>query len=107
MNEPEILARTRTFLQETFLYMRPGFALAEGDSLFAKGVIDSMGVVELIGFLRSEFGITVSDEEITEHNLGTLAEISRFVAAKRANDGFGDEGENEASVPRSRSKALR
>jgi len=41
-----------------------------------------MGVMELLGFLGSEFGITAADEEVTEDNLGSLNAIARFVDAK-------------------------
>ena len=85
MNETEILARTRAYVQETFLYMRPGFALGDEDRLLQRGVIDSMGVMELLAFLRSEFGVVVADDDITESNLGTLTDIARYVATHRTN----------------------
>lgn len=80
MNSADILARTRAYVQETFLYMRPGFVLGDEDRLLQRGVIDSMGVMELLAFLRSEFGVVVADEDITESNLGTLSDIARYVA---------------------------
>jgi acyl carrier protein len=79
----DILERTRAYVTANFLYMRPDFALGDDDALLAKGVIDSMGVMELIGFLSAEFGITIADEEITEANLGSLQSIARFVAMKQ------------------------
>jgi len=85
MDETAVLARTRAFVTETFLYMRPGFTLGDQDRLLQRGVIDSMGVMELIAFLRSEFGVDVADDDITESNLGTLADIARYVTAKRGN----------------------
>ena len=78
----EILDRTRAFVRENFLYMRPDLVLGDDDPLLAKGVIDSMGVMEMIGFLTSEFGIAVADEEVTEENLGSLNAIARFVIGK-------------------------
>jgi acyl carrier protein len=87
MDQPAILARTRAFVHDTFLYMRPGFALGDSDRLLQRGVIDSMGVMELIGFLRSEFGVVVPDEDITEQNLGTLTDIGRYIAARLGNGG--------------------
>ena len=81
MTVPQILERTRTFVRENFLYMRPDFPLGDGDSLLTKGVIDSMGVAELLGFLEGEFGIAVPEEAVTEENLGSLSAIARFVAA--------------------------
>jgi len=87
MNHATVLARTRAFVNETFLYMRPGFALGDTDRLLQRGVIDSMGVMEVIAFLRSEFGIVVADEDITETNLGTLADIARYVSAHSNGNG--------------------
>jgi acyl carrier protein len=87
MNDTEILARTRAYVQETFLYMRPDFTLGDQDRLLARGVIDSMGVMELLAFLRSEFGVVVADEDITESNLGTLADIARYVGAHSNGNG--------------------
>jgi acyl carrier protein len=87
MNQATVLARTRAFVYETFLYMRPGFALGDTDRLLQRGVIDSMGVMELIAFLRSEFGIVVADEDITETNLGTLSDIARYVSAHSNGNG--------------------
>ena len=77
MDHAAILTRTRAYVNETFLYMRPDFTLGDQDRLLQRGVIDSMGVMELLVFLRSEFGVVVADEDITESNLGTLADIAR------------------------------
>jgi len=82
---PAVLARTRTYIQETFLYMRPAFVLGDDDGLLEKGVIDSMGVLELIGFLQTQFAIVIRDEDVTEENFGTLADIARYVVARDGN----------------------
>jgi acyl carrier protein len=65
--------------------MRPGFVLGDDDRLLERGIIDSMGVLELIAFLETEFGIVVVDEDVTDENLGTLASIHRYVASRRRN----------------------
>lgn len=82
MTEPEILVAVERFIHETFLYMRPDLVLQADDRLLARGVIDSMGIMELIAWLQDTFGIALADEEITEANLGTLTAITRFVAGK-------------------------
>ncbi|HEY3279525.1 MAG TPA: acyl carrier protein [Gemmatimonadales bacterium] len=82
MTVPEILERTRAYVRENFLYMRPDFPLGDGDRLLAKGIVDSMGVAELLGFLEAEFGVMVTDEDITEEHLGTLNAIARYVAPR-------------------------
>jgi acyl carrier protein len=78
----EILERTRAYVRDNFLYMRPDFALGDGDRLLAKGIVDSMGVAELLGFLETEFGVAVADEDITEENLGSLNAIAQYVAPR-------------------------
>ncbi len=101
MDDATILARTRAYVNDTFLYMRPGFALGDQDRLLQRGVIDSMGVMELIAFLHSEFGVVVADEDITESNLGTLADIARYVSTHRSHGNGGRPGTNGAgSNPR-------
>jgi len=87
MGLENVLARLRTYVQESFLYMQPGFAVGDDESLFDKGVIDSMGIVELIGFLESEFSVAVRDEDVSEHNLGSLTSIARYVLVRRGNGG--------------------
>ena len=84
MDKNQVLARVRAFVNENFMYMRPDFALADDASLMGNGIVDSMGVMEMVEFLESEFGVTVNDSEITEENLGSLDAISRYVTANRA-----------------------
>lgn len=73
----------RSFIQENFLYMRPDLQYADDDSLLAKGVIDSLGVMEIVGFLEEHFEMTVEQDDVTEQNFGSVAAIARYVAAKR------------------------
>ena len=84
MNQDDVNSRVRAFIQRSFLQVRPGFVLKDDDPLFAHGVIDSMGAIELVSFLRGEFGITASADDVTEDNLGSIARIGRFVASRYA-----------------------
>lgn len=83
MKRDEITSRLKQFVDDSFLYMRPDFVLGEDDSLLGSGVVDSMGVMEMIEFLEKEFGIAVGDADITEENLGTLNAITGYVVARR------------------------
>lgn len=84
LHEARVRERVRDFLEENFLYMRQNFELGEDDRLLERGVVDSMGVAEMVTFIEDEFGIQTSDEDITEANLGSLSAIGRFVCQKRA-----------------------
>ena len=81
--ESGIKARLHAFVRENFLYAMPNFELADDDLLMEKGVVDSMGVAEMIAFVESEFGVFISDDEITEANFGSLSAIARFVGPRQ------------------------
>ena len=82
MTQAEIREKVWAYIVENFLYMRPNLQVDPGDSLLRKGVFDSLGVMEVIGFLEETFGIAVDQEEVTEANFDTLNSIARYVATK-------------------------
>jgi acyl carrier protein len=77
-------ARVRRYIVDNFLYMRPTFEFTDDDFLMGRGIIDSLGVMELIGFIEEEFGVSVADEDVTEENLGSINAIARYVDRARA-----------------------
>lgn len=83
VSETAIMSRVRWFIQENFLYMMPDFELADDDRLLEKGVVDSMGIAELIAFIEAEFGVVAAEDEISEANFGSLLSIAQFVAPRR------------------------
>ena len=83
MIESQVRESIRGFLQENFLYMRPDFVLGDDDKLMEKGVVDSMGVLEMMTFIEDTHGVKVEDDEVSEANLGSLSAIARFVASKQ------------------------
>jgi acyl carrier protein len=78
----EIKSLLRQFLRATFQLKEPA-ALSDDTSLLDSGLIDSMGVLELVMFLETEFGISLGDEEVVAENLDTIERITTFVVSKR------------------------
>src|SRR2546430_10761984 len=83
ISEAAVISTVRAFVYENFLYMMPDFELADDDRLLEKGVVDSMGISEMISFIEAEFGVFATEAEISEANFGSLRAIARFVAAKQ------------------------
>ncbi len=69
------------FIKETFLFGQEIIFTAD-DSFLEMGIIDSTGVLELVMFLESNFGISVADEELVPENLDSINNIVRFVDGK-------------------------
>ena len=59
-------------------------AVSDDDSLVAAGIIDSLGVFQLVAFLQEEFQIPIDDDEITPEHFRSVTTIARFVADKTA-----------------------
>lgn len=79
MNRGDVRASVCDFIQETFLYMRPDFELRDDQSLMEHGIVDSMGVMEMLSFLEDTFGLHVDDSDVTEANLGNVNAIVEYV----------------------------
>jgi acyl carrier protein len=73
----------RGFLAANF-YITDAEALKDDTSLIDRGVIDSTGVLEVIGFIEETFGITVEDNELLPENLDSIQGIARFVTRKKS-----------------------
>jgi acyl carrier protein len=79
----EITEQVRNFVTKNFYVPEPQ-TLADNASLLDMGIIDSTGVLEVIGFLEETFGITIEDDEMLPENLDSIERISAFVARKKA-----------------------
>jgi Acyl carrier protein len=73
----------RNYILENYLFTSDQSALANDTSFLKSGIIDSTGILEVISFLESEFGITVEDEEMIPENLDSVDNLVAFVARKK------------------------
>ena len=71
----------RGFILGNF-FVPQGSALTDDDLLLEHGIIDSTGVLEVIGFIEQSYGIHLDDEEIVPENLGSISMIAAFVERK-------------------------
>lgn len=72
----------RDFITSNF-YVADPKSLEEGTSLLDQGIIDSTGVLEVIMFIESTFGVTVEDSEMLPQNLDSIERIAAFVGRKQ------------------------
>jgi acyl carrier protein len=71
----------RAFVIQNFMFGQ-GAQLTDDESFLEAGIIDSTGVLELVGFLETKFGIVVADEDLVPANLDSVARVARFVERK-------------------------
>ncbi len=78
----EIKDDLRRFITDSIMYGHSTGFLADDASFLDNGIIDSTGVLELIGYVESRFGITVEDHELVPENLDSIDGLLRFVERK-------------------------
>jgi len=70
------------FFAQTFP-REAGKQITTADALLDEGLIDSVGIFELVAFIERDFGVSVHDEEIVPENFETVAHIARFIERKQ------------------------
>lgn len=78
----DVDTRVRGILRREFLTDRPDVAITADENLVDSEIIDSLGIMMLVGFLEKDFGIEIDPEEILADNFVTIAAIDRLVSAK-------------------------
>ena len=72
----------RTFLAEVFFLGDNPTDVPSSASLIESGIVDSTGVLELVGFLEDRYSIIVEDAELVPENLDSIDNIVAFVDRK-------------------------
>ena len=58
--------------------------LTDSGSLLELGIIDSTGVLELVGFMEEKFDLQVEDEDLVPENLDSVNNLVKYIEHKRA-----------------------
>lgn len=68
-------------------------------SLIGQGVLDSLGVLEMVLFVEEQLGVAVNDSEVLPEHFDSVSALARFVVSKRSCAG------NAQLIPNSRTVA--
>jgi acyl carrier protein len=79
----DVSTELEAFIVEEVALGRGLAAIAPEDDLLSGGILDSLGVTQLVTFLEDRFGIRIADDELTPANFRTLAAIEAFVGCKQ------------------------
>lgn len=79
-----IATDVRSFIIENFLFGDTSHDLGDDVSLIETDLVDSTGILELVAFVESTYGLAVADAEIVPANFDTIGRIAAFVSARIA-----------------------
>lgn len=74
-------ADIRQFIVKKFPLARKR-QIQDSDALLETGMLDSQGVLEVVGFIEQEYAITVADDDLVAENFQSIDRIASFVQSK-------------------------
>jgi acyl carrier protein len=57
--------------------------VTDSDLLLETGVLDSLGILDVVQFIETEFGLHIDDDELLPENFQSIQNLSEFVQKKR------------------------
>jgi len=75
-------AKVKEYVIENFLFGDTEPLSSDSMSLLDAGIIDSVGVMELVAFLEQDCGLTVADDELVPENLDSVDNLVAFIGRK-------------------------
>lgn len=82
MNVDEMRQKLRHFILENYLFSDDETALGDDDSFLDGGILDSMGILELIEYLDEGLGVKVEGDELVPDNLDSINSLLKFIIIK-------------------------
>jgi acyl carrier protein len=85
MGEKLMDAKTqvREYIVENFLFGDEEPLTSDSMSLLDGGIIDSVGVMELVAFLEQDFEIAVADDDLVPENLDSVDNLVSYITRKK------------------------
>ena len=77
----DVLETIKAYVVENFLFGDES-RIGPDTDFMENGILDSTGVLELVGFLEEKFGIRVEDDEVVPDNMNSLEKITLYISKK-------------------------
>jgi acyl carrier protein len=71
----------REFILEKFPLARKQ-QIKDSDALLESGILDSLGVLDVVNFVEREFSVGIADDELVPENFQTIDRIAAFIERK-------------------------
>ena len=72
----------KEYISSNLIFSSNGFPFSDEASFLDQGIVDSIGIMELVAFVEDNFKLTVEDCEITPMNFDSVAQLAGYVRSK-------------------------
>jgi len=81
---PPVEPLIRDFIAQKILFSDTGSPHPDDASFLQEGIIDSLGVMELVEFVQQTFGVKVEQSDVTPEHFDSVARLAAFVRRRAA-----------------------
>ena len=78
----DIQTQIKDYIAQNLLFSDDGFGYSDDASFLEEGIVDSVGIMELVMFLEETFGISVDDEDLTPDNFDSVNKLANYIKQK-------------------------
>jgi acyl carrier protein len=78
----EIEQQIKSYIAKNLIFSGDEFNYPDHASFLEEGIVDSLGVMELVSFVEDKFGVKVADQDITPDNFDSVTKLSAYVQRK-------------------------
>ena len=82
MSDEEIRERVRGYLLANLIAEDDAGSLDDETPLITGGILDSLATLNMVSFLKREFGVALKAHEIDARTMDTVKDIAALVAAR-------------------------
>jgi acyl carrier protein len=68
-----------SFIEKNLIGEDRGATVTDDTQLIEEGIVDSMGLMQIVAFLEERAGVRVSDDDVTPDNFETVKAIMELV----------------------------
>ncbi len=73
----------RGFIRQQFLFGRSEVDVTDDMPLVQNGIVDSVGILQLVGFLERTFDIAIRPEDLVLSNFESISAMVRLIESSR------------------------
>jgi acyl carrier protein len=78
----QIEQEVRQFVIDNFVRAAGDADFSDEDSFLETGLVDSMGILNLVEFVREKFSVSIADEELVPEYWDSVRRVAEFIQSK-------------------------
>jgi acyl carrier protein len=75
----DIESEIKKFIAKNLLYSGDGFKYSDDVSFLEEGIVDSIGVMELVAFVEEKYKFRVNDQDVTPDNFDSVNRLASYI----------------------------